>query len=78
MKEKNMLELLPDSAFFQYPFALAYTALLVALLVWTIRKGAKIAKVNKKEYVMLSTDEIFLKGLHNQDPDGAKVVVPHR
>ena len=69
MKEKNMLELLPDSVFFQYPFALAYTALLVALLVWTIRKGSKIAKVNKKEYVMLSTDEIFLKGLHNQELD---------
>lgn len=69
MKEKNMLELLPDDPFFQYTFALIYTGVLVGLLIWTIRKGSKIAKVNKKDYLMLSTDEIFLKGLHNQKLD---------
>jgi hypothetical protein len=63
MKEKNMLELLPDEPHVQYAFALGYTALLIALLVWTIRKGSRIAKVTKKEYVTLSTDQIFLKEL---------------
>lgn len=63
MKEKNMLELLPDNPYVQYAFALAYTALLIGLLVWTIRKGSQIAKVTKKEYVTLSTDEIFLREL---------------
>jgi len=66
MKEKNMLELLPDNPYVQYAFAFAYTAVLIGLLVWTIRKGSQIAKVNAKDYVMLSTDEIFLRGLHNQ------------
>lgn len=66
MKEKNMLELLPENPYVQYAFALAYTAVLVGLLVWTIRKGSQIAKVNAKDYVMLSTDEIFLRGLHDQ------------
>jgi len=69
MKEKNILELLPDDPVFQYTFALVYTGVLVALLVWTIRKGSTIAEVNKKDYVMLSTDEIFLKGLHVQRPE---------
>lgn len=66
MKEKNMLELLPDNPYIQYAFALAYTAVLIGLLIWTIRKGSQIAKVTKKEYVTLSTDEIFLRGLHDQ------------
>jgi len=66
MKEKNMLELLPDNPYVQYAFAFAYTAVLIGLLVWTIWKGSQIAKVNAKDYVMLSTDEIFLRGLHNQ------------
>lgn len=66
MKEKNMLELLPDNPYIQYAFALAYTAALISLLVWTIRKGSQIAKVNAKDYIMLSTDEIFLRGLHDQ------------
>lgn len=66
MKEKNMLELLPDNPYVQYAFALAYTAVLIGLLVWTIRKGSQIAKVNAKEYVTLSTDEIFLRGIHDQ------------
>jgi len=66
MKEKNMLELLPDNTYVQYAFALAYTVVLIGLLVWTIRKGSQIAKVTKKEYVTLSTDAIFLRGLHNQ------------
>jgi hypothetical protein len=63
MKAKNMLELLPDNPYLQYGFALLYTALLIALLVWTIRKGSRIAKVSKKEYVTLSTDEIFLRDI---------------
>jgi hypothetical protein len=63
MKEKNMLELLPDNPYVQYGFALAYTAALIALLVWTVRKGSQIARVSAKEYVTLSTDEIFLKEL---------------
>lgn len=66
MKEKNMLELLPDNPYVQYAFALAYTAVLISLLVWTIRKGSQIAKVNAKDYVTLSTDEIFLRGIHDQ------------
>jgi len=66
MKEKNMLELLPDNPYVQYAFALAYTAVLIGLLVWTVRKGSQIAKVNAKDYAMLSTDEIFLRGLHTQ------------
>lgn len=66
MKEKNMLELLPDNEYVQYAFALAYTALLIGLLVWTIRKGSQIAKVSKMEYITKSTDEIFLKELNEK------------
>lgn len=72
MKEKNMLELLPDNAYIRYGFALAYTALLVWLLVWTIRKGSQIAKVSKTEYVTKSTDEIFLKELQEKNLGGVK------
>ena len=61
MKEKNMLELLPDNPYIQYGFALAYTALLVFLLIWAIKKGSRITKVTPKEYISQSTDEIFLK-----------------
>lgn len=66
MKEKNMLELLPDNPYIQYGFVAAYTALLIWLIVWTIRKGSQIAKVSKKEYITKSTDEIFLKELHEK------------
>lgn len=66
MKEKNMLELLPDNPYIQYAFAAAYAALLIWLLVWTIRKGSQIAKVSKGEYITKSTDEIFLKELHEE------------
>jgi len=65
MKEKNMLELLPDNPYIQYAFAFAYTAVLIGLLIWTIRKGSQIAKVTKKDYVTLSTDEIFLREIQN-------------
>lgn len=63
LKERNLLELLPDSAFIQYGFALFYTAGLIWLLVWSIRKGAQITRVTPGEYITKSTDEIFLKGL---------------
>lgn len=69
MKEKNMLELLPDNPYIQYAFALAYTAVLISLLVWTIRKGSQIANVSAKDYVMLSTDEIFLRGIQDQEKE---------
>ncbi len=70
MKAKNMIEILPDNPFIQYGFALSYTALLIWLLVWTIRKGSQIANVSKKEYVTKSTDEIFLKELHEKHIGG--------
>ncbi|OGW28198.1 MAG: hypothetical protein A2X59_10935 [Nitrospirae bacterium GWC2_42_7] len=73
MKEKNMLELLPDNEFVQYGFAMLYTAMLVWLLVWTIKKGSQIAKVSKKEYVTKSTDEIFMKELHEEHIRGYKL-----
>ena len=72
MEAKNMLELLPDNEYAQYGFALAYTALLIFLLVWTIKKGSGIAKVSKKEYITKSTDEIFLKELREEHIGGIK------
>jgi len=63
IREKNILELLPDTPFIQYGFAFFYTAILIALLVWAIKKGAQITKVTPKEYISKSTDEIFLKGI---------------
>ncbi|MBZ0155311.1 MAG: YeeE/YedE family protein [Alphaproteobacteria bacterium] len=66
MKAKNMIELLPDTPYLQYGFALSYTALLAWLLVWTIKKGSEITRVTKKEYVTRSTDEIFLKELYEK------------
>lgn len=70
MKAKNMIEILPDNPYIQYGFALSYTALLIGLLVWTVRKGSQIAKVSKKEYLTKSTDEIFLKELHEKHIGG--------
>lgn len=63
IKEKNILELLPNSPYIQYGFALLYTAALISLLVWAIKKGSQITKVTPKEYIAGSTDEVFLKGL---------------
>ncbi|MEW6409558.1 MAG: YeeE/YedE thiosulfate transporter family protein [Nitrospirota bacterium] len=67
LKEKNMLELLPDNPYIQYGFAFLYTAILFALLIWAIKKGSQIARVTPKEYVTKSTDEVFLKGLHEEN-----------
>jgi len=61
--ERNILELLPDNSYIQYGFALLYTAILIALLIWAIKKGSQITKVTPKEYITHSTDEVFLKGL---------------
>ncbi|MCL4456445.1 MAG: YeeE/YedE family protein [Nitrospirae bacterium] len=72
MKEKNMLELLPDNEYIQYGFAIAYAALLVFLLIWTIKKGSDIAKISRREYITKSTDEIFLKELHEEHIGGVK------
>ncbi|HCZ11124.1 MAG TPA: hypothetical protein DHV16_02460 [Nitrospiraceae bacterium] len=72
MKAKNMLELLPENEYIQYGFAGVYTAILIWLLVWTIRKGSQIAKVTPREYIVKSTDEIFLKGLHTENSGGVK------
>ncbi len=63
IEAKNILELLPDNPYIQYSFAFCYTGVLVALLVWSIKKGSQIVKVTPKEYITESTDEIFLKGL---------------
>src|SRR3972149_5658867 len=62
IEEKNMLALLPDDPYTQYSFAILYTGLLIALLIWAIRKGSAMAGVTPKEYIMESTDEVFLKG----------------
>jgi uncharacterized membrane protein YedE/YeeE len=72
MKEKNMLELLPDNPYIQYGFAIFYSAMLIWLLIWAIRKGSKITKVTPKEYITKSTDEIFLKGLHEENAGGVR------
>ncbi|MEW6600777.1 MAG: YeeE/YedE thiosulfate transporter family protein [Nitrospirota bacterium] len=61
---KNMLELLPDNLYVQYGFAIMYSAALIALLAWSIRKGAQIVKVSQKEYITKSTDDVFLKGIN--------------
>ncbi|MBI5049407.1 MAG: YeeE/YedE family protein [Nitrospirae bacterium] len=66
IEEKNILELLPQNSYIQYGFALAYTAVLVAILVWSIKKGSQMVKVTPKEYLTKSTDEIFLKGLKEE------------
>ncbi len=66
MKAKNMLEIMPDNPYIQYGFAFAYTALLVVLLIWAIKKGSQITKVTPKEYLSQSTDEIFLKGISKE------------
>lgn len=66
MRQKNLLELLPDEPSVQYAFAILYTAALVWLLAWAIRKGSEVAKVSPGEYVTKSTDEIFLKGLEGK------------
>lgn len=67
MEAKNILELLPDNTYIQYGFAFCYTGILIALLVWSIRKGAQTVKVSPKEYLTESTDEIFLKGLGTEE-----------
>ncbi len=72
MKEKNMLELLPDNPYIQYGFAIIYSAMLITLLIWAIKKGSQVAKVTTKEYITKSTDEVFLKGLHAENAGGAK------
>lgn len=64
IKEKNMLELLPDVPYIQYGAAFLYTGILIALLVWGIRKGAKMVKVTQKEYITKSADDIFIEGLN--------------
>lgn len=66
--EKNMLEFLPDSKAAQYTFALAYTAILLSLLVWAVWRGSRMIKVSAREYVTKSTDEVFLSKL----PEGAE------
>ncbi len=70
IREKNILELLPDSLYIQYGFAFLYTATLTALLVWAIKKGSQIIKITPKEYITESTDEIFLKGLKDKNTGG--------
>jgi len=72
MKEKNMLELLPDNPYIQYGFAIIYSAMLITLLIWAIKKGSQVAKVTTKEYITKSMDEVFLKGLHAENIGGAK------
>ena len=72
MKEKNMLELLPDNPYIQYGFAILYSAMLITLLIWAIKKGSQITKVSRKEYITKSTDEIFLKGLHEENAGGVR------
>ncbi|MBI5188030.1 MAG: YeeE/YedE family protein [Nitrospirae bacterium] len=67
IKEKNMLELLPDNPYIQYGFAILYSGMLIALLIWAIKKGSQMAKVTPKEYITKSTDEVFLKGLHAEN-----------
>jgi hypothetical protein len=67
IEAKNILELLPDNPYIQYGFAFCYTGILIALLVWSIRKGSQTVKVSPKEYLTKSTDEIFLKGLEAEE-----------
>lgn len=62
IEERNMLSLLPADPSIQYSFALLYTGLLAALLVWAIRKGSQVARVTPGEYISKSTDEVFLEG----------------
>lgn len=38
MKEKNMLELLPENPYVRYGFAILHSALLIALLIWAIKE----------------------------------------
>lgn len=72
MKEKNMLELLPDNPYIQYGFAILYSAMLIALLIWTVKKGSKVVGVKPLEYLIKSTDEVFLKGLQAENAGGEK------
>lgn len=62
IEERNMLSLLPADPSIQYSFAVFYTGLLAALLVWAIRKGSQVARVTPGEYISKSTDEVFLEG----------------
>jgi uncharacterized membrane protein YedE/YeeE len=66
IREKNILELLPNATYIHYGFAFLYTTMLIALLVWAIKKGSEITKVTPTEYIIESTDEVFLKGLHHR------------
>ncbi|MEK9133493.1 MAG: YeeE/YedE thiosulfate transporter family protein, partial [Pseudomonadota bacterium] len=63
IREKNILELLPNTPFIQYGFAFLYTAVLIALVIWGIRKGSQMVKITTTEYVTMSVDDIFIKGL---------------
>lgn len=63
IREKNILELLPNNPYIQYGFALLYTAGLAALLVWAIRKGSQVINISSRDYLTKSTDEIFLRGV---------------
>ncbi|MBI4687226.1 MAG: YeeE/YedE family protein [Nitrospirae bacterium] len=63
IEAKNILELLPDNPYIQYGFALIYTGILIAVLVWAIKKGSQMVGVTPSEYITHSTDEIFLKGI---------------
>ena len=72
IEEKNILELLPNNPYIQYGFAFLYTGILIALLIWAVRKGSQMVKVTPKEYLTDSTDEIFLKGLHEEKIGGVQ------
>ena len=67
---KNMLELLPDNPYIQYGFAFSYSAVLIALLVWSIKKGSQVVNVSQKEYITKSTDEVFLNGINKEAGSG--------
>ncbi len=66
IKEKNILELLPDATYIQYGFAFFYTAVLIALLVWAVKKGSQMAKITPKEYIIKSADEVFMEGISKE------------
>ncbi|MBI5408011.1 MAG: YeeE/YedE family protein [Nitrospirae bacterium] len=70
IEAKNILELLPDKPGIQYGFAFIYTGVLIALLVWSIKKGSQMVNVTPKEYITKSTDEVFLKGLQEAGVKG--------
>lgn len=66
IREKNILELLPNTPFIQYGFAFLYTAVLIALVIWGIRKGSHMVKITPMEYANKSADDIFIEGLKDR------------